>query len=468
LSAPGGLPRRPLLADHALARLHVVGGEELVVVHDTRTGRLYRLGPREWAMAASADGTRDLDGVLLAAARRGARATPPALRAFFEALAGAGLLVEDAVPSPADDLVGTPPERPLAVLSGFRLTCTGQGGCCRQYASIVFSPLEAARARALLPLVCDAGREPEGGFSPERGALGDRGSAVAMIDGRCAYLDEADRCALHAAGGARSKPLGCRLYPATFVDDGDEVRASVAVECACVLASADASEGEPLVDPRARSRGDLDEAAHVDVLAVELSITEAARAARGDAVAWSRRALARVEAEPGDLPALFWSLARDVEARGLEGPHASGPPPALAAAEARPWLEALAPAAAHRAREEASFRSPRDLARLGARWIADTSARLLEPEALAALLTAPAPRPDLERFYARAVLHGHALFTAGLPLTRALRDRAVRLLVARAATLVPPPDDAAFEHPLAVVEAILRGHGLGAYAHDSS
>src|SRR5690242_10317977 len=73
------LPIRPRLADHVLARRHITGSETVVVLHDQRTGRLVQLGPREWGLLAAADGTRDLDGVVLAARREGAHARVPAL-----------------------------------------------------------------------------------------------------------------------------------------------------------------------------------------------------------------------------------------------------------------------------------------------------------------------------------------------------------------------------------------------------
>jgi len=96
---------------------------------------------------------------------------------------------------------------------------------------------------------------------------------------------------------------------------------------------------------------------------------------------------------------------------------------------------------------------------------------LCQPEALEALLAAPAPAPRAEAFYLRALIHGHALAIGGLPISLALHDRAVRVLVARAlplvlATLPPAELDPACAHPLALVEAMLRGHGLDAYAHD--
>jgi lysine-N-methylase len=79
-------------------------------------------------------------------------------------------------------------------------------------------------------------------------------------------------------------------------------------------------------------------------------------------------------------------------------------------------------------------------------------------------------KPDAEALYARAVLHGHQL-AGEWPVSIALRDRAVRLLVARALDRLleqtpSEPHDSATLHPLALVEAMLRGHGLDAYVYD--
>ena len=132
-----------------------------------------------------------------------------------------------------------------------------------------------------------------------------------------------------------------------------------------------------------------------------------------------------------------------------------------------PWIEALARRAGRRVREDAEWRSERDLARLASSWIAQAAEGLLSSTPL----SCPAPTPDVaasEAFYLRAALHGYKLF-GDLPLTVALRDRAVRLLVARALPAVfarNGADDSACAHPLALVEAMLRGHGLDAYAHD--
>jgi lysine-N-methylase len=119
------------------------------------------------------------------------------------------------------------------------------------------------------------------------------------------------------------------------------------------------------------------------------------------------------------------------------------------------------------------------------------AAGLLDPAAReAALHPGEGAKDSLasEAFYVRAVIHGHHLVEDALaddegeeaapsasshpPLAVALRDRAARLLIARAMPEAvrrldaEEPDleaDPAAAYPLALVEAMLRGHGLESY-----
>ncbi len=360
--------------------------------------------------------------------------------------------------------------RPVEPLPGFTLSCDGSGSCCRVYASVVFGAVEAARARALLPQVLGGGERHERVFMPERGSGPTGGAVVALCDGRCAYLASSGRCALHEVGGAAAKPIGCNTFPATFTDDGETVRVSVAVECACVLASVDRDGGEPLLPPGARVRSDLHEALAVTTLPAHVQVTPEAMAPRGALRGWSRRVVALLPAP--DTAAALVSLGAAVANGGLEadpGPALAAPAP-IAAASVLPWIDALHRRALRREREDAEWRSERDLVRRAIGWIAAAAATLLDGDALRALLAAPIAAPRAEDFYLRALLHGHQLAGA-LPLSLALHDRAVRILVARALPAVfaaePPAErDPACAHPLALLEAMLRGHGLDAYAHD--
>ncbi|MRG97184.1 YkgJ family cysteine cluster protein [Polyangium spumosum] len=467
-------PSRPRLADHAVVRRHRVGSEDFWVLHDQRSGLAYRLGAREWGLLAQADGSRDLEGIVAAASRASAFAKVDTLRVFLGALHEAGLLEEGVAPLPEPKPRAA--SRPLDPLPGFSLACDGRGSCCRFYASVIFRPVEEAHARALLPRVLDAGDHPERAFTPLHGSSPCGATSVPLVDGRCAYLDDGGLCRLHAARGAQVKPLGCQTFPALFVDDGEAVRIAPAVECACVLASAldPRPEGAPLVPEGARRSEDLDEGILIVELPETLPLAPGRSGARADLVRFLR---AVAEAPPPrDTAHALVALADVVETSGLDPALATRALAAPAPPDAelfRPFFAALATRAARRARIDATFRAERDLARRVVCWIEAAALALAEDPALVArLLAAPAsiPRARAEAFYLRAGAHAYQLVSVDLPLAFALRDRAARVLLARALPLVITPDDTrdepALEHPLALVEATLRGHGLEAYAHD--
>ena len=474
-------PARPRLADHVLARRHITGGEAVIVLHDQRTGRLVQLGPREWGLLAAADGTRDLEGVILAARREGAHARVPALRAFLEQLHGADLLADGApddtpaearTTAPANDAPtepeSPPDDRPLDVLPDFSLHCDGSGSCCRIYASVIFGPVEAARARALFPEIQGGGDRHEKVFLPDHGSAPTGGSAVTLVDGRCAYLGESGHCAIHARAGGPAKPIGCNLFPASFLDDGERVAVSASVECACILASVGRPGGAPLIAPDARFRGDLDPSVFVASLPARLAINRTTSANRSEVRAWSRQ-IATL-APPADVALTLWALAAAIDDKGLDADPTPSfqAPPAINPGDILPWIEALAGRAARRVREDLVWRSEQDLARRATFWIT----RMAE----ALVFANGTPLPDCvtpavaasEAFYLRAALHGYKLF-GDVPLTVALRDRTVRLLIARGLPGIfirHRATDPACAHPLALVEAMLRGHGLESYAHD--
>ena len=472
--SPASFPSRPRLAAHAVVRRHRVGNEDFWVLHDQRSGLAYRLGAREWGLLAQADGSRDLEGIVAAASRASTFAKVETLRAFLGALHEAGLLAEGVAPLPEPKLRGV--SRPLDPLPAFSLACDGRGSCCRLYASVIFRPVEEAYARALLPRVLDAGDHPERAFTPLEGSSPCGATSVPIVDGRCAYLDASGLCRLHAAGGAHVKPLGCQTFPALFVDDGEAVRVAPAVECACVLASAldPQPEGAPLVPAGAQRSEDLDEGILIVELPETLLLTADKHGTRADLVRFMR---AVAEAPPpDDTASALVALADVVEASGLDpalATRALAAPVSPDAARFRPFFAALAARASRRARIDATFRAEQDLARRAVRWIEAASRALADDETLAArLLARPAPavRARAEAFYLRAGAHAYQLVSSDLPLAHALRDRAARVLLARALPLVISEDEArddpALGHPLALVEATLRGHGLDAYAHD--
>lgn len=458
------VPERPRLAPEVLARLHLADGEAKVILQDPRRGVVLEIEPASWMVLRQADGTRDLDALCLAASRSGLYRGEADLRALLEGLTEAGVLV-DGIEQPQPPAPVAAPTRnearPLEPLPGYRFACDGNGSCCRTYGSVAFTRLEAMQARLTsaemaLPLPADEAFTPLSGGDMEAWSL-----AVAQVEGRCLYLEDDGLCGLHRRDGARAKPFPCRLYPAMLVDDGEAVRVSALPECGCVFASAAApsAEAEPLIDPAARTLGELGPQATVvhvpdpvPLTAMRTAPIAALRRFSDDLV----RALAPGQDTVRDAVAVAWGLADHIEAHGLDG--ATVEKAALPEqAEIAPWLEALAARAAEVAELEASWRGGSDRSRRVARWIAEALAEPTWP--------LPAVDPAAEAFYLRTLAHGHRLTIEGRPLSRGLRDRATRLLAARAmASRGTPVEVQDARWPLAPLEAAMRNLRLSPYA----
>jgi lysine-N-methylase len=458
---------RPRLAPDVAVRRHLVDGRPALAVHDTRDGRLAVVGEREGALLRCADGTRDLEGIRLAAERLGARATPSDVERWFSELRQAGLIVDaDEWGAPTEDVRAEAPlrvadeVRPLRPLPGYRLRCDGRGSCCRFYPTTLFTEADAVRARALAPDVLGAGDDASRAFTPSRGASGlsadgagrdFAGLAVTMVDGACAYLDRAG-CRIHAAGGASAKPTGCRLYPASFVDDGECVRVSVLPECACVFRSGldGATDGEPLI--LASNTAELDPLAHVERLPETLVVSDAATWSRTRYLDWHRAASTAIEADPAvDAAAFLHALAEGLDDSGAAPRH--GDDHDLREALA-PELQELIVRARRRSALHAPWRSVIDLARLVPSWLAATGDVL-------ARKGVGSPSWADERLYLRSVAYGHVWIADGVPLRSALRRRAARVLLARWLDHAARAEgfanhEPALEHPLALVEAAAR------------
>jgi lysine-N-methylase len=455
-------PARPRLASHVLARRHIIDGDEVIVLHDTRGGDLVRIGPREWTLLAQADGTRDEDGICLAAARAGAYRRASEIRGLLIALRDRGLLDDGVEHAPREESMV---DRPLDVLPNFSFHCDASGECCATYGSVVFTSAEAARARSLLPHLLGGGDCEDRVFTPEHGTRSPT-LAVTLVDGRCAYLGASGRCSIHEAGGELAKPRGCRVYPATFVDDGECVRVSVGVECACVLASAGRIGGSPLVAASATLRSHLDPGTIVVRLLDRIPLRGEITASREDLVSWSRAVV--TAGNPKDAAAAFWALADaagdrldpDLATRALVEPS---PPPVDGVAR---YIEALAARMAGRVATTESWRSVKDRTRITTRWLAEAVTSLRSRSALTRALERP--EPSAESFYFRATIHGHHVVDE-VPIERALRDHAVRVVVARAMGPIIArlaPDDPAARYPLALTQAMMRAHGIKTYARE--
>lgn len=454
------IPERPRLAPEVLARLHLADGEAKVILHDPRRDVVLEIEPASWMVLRQADGTRDLDALCLAAARSGLYRGEADLRALLEGLAEAGVLV-DGIPQPAPpapvDAPARDERRPLEPLPGYRFACDGNGSCCRTYGSVTFTRLEALRARVTaermtLPLPADEAFTPLSGGDPESWAL-----AVAQVEGRCLFLEGDGLCGLHRRDGALAKPFPCRFYPAMLVDDGVAVRVSALPECSCVYASAErpSDDAAPLVDPGARTLAELGPQATVVHVPdpVPLSPMRA-----GSVAALRAFSAALVDALDGtqDAAAVAWGLAAHIEARGLEGATVEA---AVAPArdEALPWLSALGARARDVAGVEATWRGGSDRSRAVAAWIAEALADPPWP--------LEATDPTAEAFYLRSLAHGHRLAVEGRPLSHGLRDRATRILAARAmARRGAPVEPQDARWPLAPLEAAMRNLRLSPYA----
>lgn len=463
------LPRRPRLSARISARRHVTDAERRILLIERRSQRFVVVGEREWELICCADGSRDLPGVQIAAARRGRSVTADELEAFFGQLAHLDFLVEGDEPDEeAEDAPAITEgeleasrasfaDRRLDPFPDSPLSCDGRGACCTMFQTVIFSPREARRALALRTEAREPALDERALFTPERGASFEpwgpaHGAlAVSLRRGRCAFLEESALCGLHRRGGPEWKPAGCALYPLRFVDDGEAIRVTPAPECACVFDSFASGVGAPLLPPSSSHGADLPRAAHVEVLPEMIPITESIARRREELLPWTRSLLDELRTEgEGDLAAALLRLSRELE----EGERA----PALDERGTAPW------------RREAITDDVRALGDRAARWT-ELSASWCAPDAralqatlavtkgCAELLSADEPprasnaaRRD-ENLYGLTLFHGH-LWHEASSLASALRARAIRLLLARTEALGAAFDEE--EHPLAMVESTLR------------
>lgn len=392
---------RPRLRAHVRVRRHLVGDRAVVLLHAEVGRPPLGIGEREWRVVRAMDGTRDVEGVGLAAG-----VARDAVEVFVGQLEALGLLGD---PSAAEPAASPARDLPVVPLPGYGFACTGRGACCGMADAILFTPLEAARARGAAPAVLDAGHDADRAFVPERG-LDEAILTVAMVDGACAYLDAAGRCRVYAV-----RPHGCRTFPRWHVDVGVAIRVAPRLACACELEPADAPITEAV-----RGR-DLPPALWVDRVpeAVRLgpaTVPAAEAMAFTDAIAWE-----------GDVLEPVVELADRLGA----------PPVDRAALRAR--IDASVAANA--------WRAPDDRLRRALSWMRVAVDR-----------DAPTERPEDERLAARALAFVGGLALGG-DVGAALRALEERLWLARRF-----PDEAGAEgfarHPIALVNAVARATPL--------
>jgi lysine-N-methylase len=467
-AAEGGFTR-PRLAEHVVARQHVRGSEVFVLLYDERRGTVDRIDRRTWLILSVADGTRDAEGIRLAAKRLGAHATSASILALIETLAQRKMIL-DGPPLHEPDRVSlrcdpeTVAHRPLERLD-FRLHCDESGTCCRQYETIVFTPEDAARARAWVP------RRAAGPVPAERLLLPLRGSApvplqaITLCDGACAHLDADGRCEIHRVGGLRAKPVGCSVFPMRYCDDGMRVRQGIRFECGCVFESiANAENGPDVLSGPLREAG-LPEATAIDVLPERIEIVPGRVASRASLRAWTDALLQR--REPEDVAMDLWSLAEELESSGSLPARPTADPCRVSPEEPAQWVEALHRRTSARLRCEISWRLPGDPVLEALRWVVATTSIVRRSGVWAEVMALEPSVPRHELFYRRATAFGYA-WVDGRPLVTSLRDRAIRLWIARAmpALAAVMASEASARHPLATLEMLVRGHGLRGYGDD--
>jgi lysine-N-methylase len=345
--------------------------------------------------------------------------------------------------------LGTDADKPLEHLDGYGFSCSGKSACCRQYGSVTLTAEDVVRARR-------AGLETAPGdelgdkvFLPLFGGVRTERVAMTLVDGRCLQLTGSGRCGLEERGGPEAKPVACRVYPASLLDDGERVRVSVACECDCVFESLDAP-GAPLVEgSRAR---DLPHGIRVARLGDQVLVASEHTRGRDVVSRWSLDLSKAISADrvPEKLAAL---------SRALEATAAAELPPWPSAdelldvndvlyAEVGSFADRMEAAAA--AAEE--WRGERDRTRILRRAVASAARRIASNRAHFERALAGDVRPSHEAFAVKAVIFGHQLSSAE-SVAAGLLALAARLVTAR----VLGEDRAEIGHPIAAVQAAARG-----------
>ncbi|HEY7119641.1 MAG TPA: YkgJ family cysteine cluster protein [Tepidisphaeraceae bacterium] len=132
---------------------------------------------------------------------------------------------------------------PLSLPTLQNWSCHSCGNCCRHHQILVS---DAERQRILDQKWTVADGVPEGNLAFAK-AGGGRYRLAHRADGACVFLDERNRCRIHAKFGEAAKPSACRIYPFAFHPTGERSMA-VAIRFDCP--SAAASHGAPLSEQR--------------------------------------------------------------------------------------------------------------------------------------------------------------------------------------------------------------------------
>jgi lysine-N-methylase len=126
------------------------------------------------------------------------------------------------------------PVRSLPVLQNW--DCHGCSDCCRTYA-VPLSDEERKRIEGQ-GWANEPGFEGVHLFTTVKGAT----SLAHRPGGGCVFLDESNRCRIHAKFGSAAKPLACRAYPFVLVPGGDHWRVGLRFTCPSVAEN----KGQPM------------------------------------------------------------------------------------------------------------------------------------------------------------------------------------------------------------------------------
>lgn len=444
---------RPRLAVHMLPRRHVIDGEEVVVLHNAQTGELLKLPADLFAIVAYADGTRDLDGIALAASRDGRFTRMSVIGSLLDTLDGYGALtggIEPVSPAVTEHRLLTKKsldfsDLPLERLEGHLFRCSGSGACCSQYSTIGVTEGDLIRARrAGLQTLPGDNREERVTLPLYGGA--DR-LAMTLVEGRCLQLTGDGKCGLHQRGGPLAKPAACTAFPAVLVEDGERVRLSAALECDCVFHSRDNIEGESLLS-KSRSLHQLPAGLTIRRLPKELRLTNSRAVPTSLYAHWSRDTCTSTNA-----PWACATLAAGLGERGLRDLDASEGDESLRASALtamREGLHVYSTTMTQAAQSSNAWRSQTDRTRLLRNAVADAALALQSTDIFNSRFSQQ--QSSDEAFALRMSLFGYHL-VGERPLADTLMELAIAFLVAR--ELVE--SRAAVGHPLAAVLACGRG-----------
>ena len=127
--------------------------------------------------------------------------------------------------------------------------CTGCGNCCLQWPV----PATADERQRIIDLSRELNLESKGQLfrRVEADVIKNKSQRFQYTlekksDGRCIFLTDLNRCALHEQFGAQAKPGMCQLFPYTFTEAPDGFYASVSFASSGVLFN----QGKALVDQR--------------------------------------------------------------------------------------------------------------------------------------------------------------------------------------------------------------------------